>query len=664
MNLTRARRAAALLLTAAAAATGASAAAPAPPPPRLAVIVVSDGLSWQRLSTYRPWFTAGFKRLLDEGTVFTAANYAHINTETAPGHASLGTGAPPRVHGIVTNRWFEPTADGAMRVVYCTDQAAPPSPGSPPLFYREVPREGRIYVFALSSRLLAFESGGAFTPVITKPGYGPGGETILFDSDDALFLYNFRHDLPGQPLRTGLMPGPVNLRVPTLGDRLVAASPDSRVVAISGKDRGAIFLAGANPNHAVYWFDHGNGSFTSSAAYDASSPFTAQVRKLVTTFGRTRAGSLLPQRFGTTWRKLPAPADAEALPQPVPATSLFEFQLPDNGLFFDHDLLFNRAGYFQAVYGSPFIDELVADLAVTLLRNADLALGRHTASDLLALSFSAQDLVSHRFGPESEENLDTLRRLDVQLGRVLDTLDDTVGRGNWVLAFSADHGFATIPEMDKRRDPSFRGGRLVGGERVLVGDDDRLNRLLAEELCLDPASKPIVGVEGFNLTYDRAHLPLRTVAGPCGPAGRMVGASEIDEVLPRVATKYFRETIADVLLVSRHATWDDAEPGVSFARNDLDLARSGDAIIIPRPGVLMHWDPIRGTGHGSQYPCDTHVPLVFVGGPFRPGTNTEPVTPYDLAPTLAKLLGVALPDATGRALTPAPAAPQHGGRQR
>jgi arylsulfatase A-like enzyme len=78
-------------------------------------------------------------------------------------------------------------------------------------------------------------------------------------------------------------------------------------------------------------------------------------------------------------------------------------------------------------------------------------------------------------------------------------------------------------------------------------------------------------------------------------------------------------------------------------------------VIIPHPNVLMHWDPARGTGHGSQYRCDTNVPLVFLGGPFRPTVSAEPVTPYDLAPTLARLLGVTLPDATGRALLPAAA---------
>jgi len=626
---------------------------PAPPTPRLAVIVVSDGLSWPRLEGYRPWFVAGLKRLLDEGAVFTNSNYTHINTETAPGHASIGTGAPPRVHGIVANRWFEPTPEGVMRVVYSTDQPAAPRPGSPPLFYREIVRDGRIHAFALANRLLVFQAGAELAPAIVRPGYGPAGETVVFDSEDAVFLYNFRHDLPAEPLGSGVMAGPAHLRVKTFGDRLVERFPNSRVVAVSAKDRGAVFLAGSNPDHVVYWFDPGTGRFTSSAAFDGAAPAATLARKVLNEFNVTRTGSLLPQRFGTSWRRLPAPANADVLPTPAPALSLMDFQIPSNGLLFDHDLLINRRGYYSGFYGSPFIDELVADLATTLIGDPGLALGQGPTSDYLSISFSAQDLVSHSYGPESEENLDTLRRLDVQLGRVLQALDATVGRGNWVLAFSSDHGFAPIPEAEKRRDPGFHGGRLVDGDRVLVGFTDRLNRLVAEELCLDPTSQPIVGSEGWNLYYDRPRLPLLTVAGPCGEAGHAVGPAELDAVLPRVATKLFREEIAEVLLISQQANWDERDSVVQFVRNDLDAERSGDAVIIPHANVLMHWDPSRGSGHGSQYRCDTNVPLVFLGGPFRPTVSAEPVTPYDLAPTLARLLGVTLPDATGRALLPA-----------
>src|SRR6185295_17727342 len=104
----------------------APAAAPAPPSRvRLGVIVAIDGLSWERLSEFRPWLSGGLARLLDEGHVEQECRYRHLNTETSPGHAALSTGAPPRITGIVGNRWFERAADGSSRVVTSVEQLGP-----------------------------------------------------------------------------------------------------------------------------------------------------------------------------------------------------------------------------------------------------------------------------------------------------------------------------------------------------------------------------------------------------------------------------------------------------------------------------------------------------------------------------------------------------------
>lgn len=69
------------------------------------------------------------------------------------------------------------------------------------MFYSEVPREGRIYVFANGQRFDSFQKSGSTEiggPAITRLGYGPQGETVVFDSEDAINLYNFKHDLPGE----------------------------------------------------------------------------------------------------------------------------------------------------------------------------------------------------------------------------------------------------------------------------------------------------------------------------------------------------------------------------------------------------------------------------------------------------------------------------------
>jgi len=552
--------------------------------PRLAVLLSVDGMQMKRLLDYRPYFVAGLARLLDEGHVERNAHYAHLNTETGPGHASLGTGAPPRVTGIVANRWFEPREDGSLRAFYCTDQE--------------------------------------FVDPVTK------------DS-------SFR-------------PGPANLRVPTLGDRLLERYPGARVVSLSGKDRGAIFMAGKRREHAVYWWDHGIGRFVTSPAYDAASPGGAVVAKVVARFNKTRAGGQLPRRLGLAWRKMAdpacAPGAAEPAVRPVPSFEMRPFQIPVNGLGWDKDLSQAANGYFHGIYYSPFIDELTIDLALEVLASKELELGHGEQPDVLCLSLSGQDTVSHAYGPESEETLDVLRRLDVQLGRLFEALDRGYPEVRVVLAVSADHGFQTIPEREARLDPSFTGGRVLTGNGAVTNFEERLNRYLAEELCLPPGARPIFGSEGFDVKYNLPALPaLRTVAGPCGEAGRGVTRADVDRVLPGAIARLWREEFRTVLLASQKESWDREDRDVRFALNDYDPARSGEAFLIPRRGVIVYPDP-RGGTHGSQYDYDTNVPLVFWGAGVKAGRSDAPRTPYDFAPTVGKLLGVTLPDAVGTAI--------------
>jgi arylsulfatase A-like enzyme len=577
-----------LLVTALAAAAAPS---PAPSPaapraPKLAVVVAVDGLSYDRLLFYRPWYIAGLKRLLDQGLVMRKTYFKHFNTETGPGHASLGTGAPPRVTGIVMNNWFETRPGGRMEVVYCTDQPDPVDPSSPPIS------------------------------------------------------------------------GTANLRVPTLGDRLVETRSSARVVSMSGKDRGAIFLAGKNPNHAVYWYDRETGRFVTSAAYQTKSGDGAAAAGIVKMFNLAKGGGTLPGRFGLVWKKwaAPAPASSSPLPTPVPPAVIQRFQYPSNGLGFDHDLskygLVNAGGppgYFGGVYRSPLVDELTADLVLAFLSDSGFELGHRSTPDMLCISFSGHDSVSHDYGNESEEEFDVLRRLDVQLGRIFDALDTDFPKGTVLVGFSADHGFPMqMPDVAKRLDKQFAGARVDVGDTALDHIVVKLNGALAGTLCLDPRARPIFGLEGWDLFYNRSAFPMKTVAGECGEVGRSVTTEDVDRVLPKVVSMLYREEFEKVLLVSQRATWP-TDSVVAFIDNDFYAGRSGDAFLIPRPGTMVSYNPGRGAAHGTQYDYDTHVPLVFWGA-VTGGGSDEPATPYDLAPTIGKWLGVSLPDAVGKPL--------------
>jgi predicted AlkP superfamily pyrophosphatase or phosphodiesterase len=550
----------------------AKAAPTGPERPTLAVILAIDGLSTEQLLKYRPWYGAGLKRLLDEGHIETKNRYRHINTETGPGHASLGTGAAPRVSGIVANTWFELDPSGpGLKAVYCTDSPEPD------------PKTGRP------------------------------------------------------------SPGPYHLQVDSLGDRLIAASPLSRVVSVSSKDRASIFMAGRSPSHAAYWFDRPTLRFVTSPAYAPAPDAVA----LIDAFNLKAMGDNLGARFGKEWQRLALPEGADKLPQPMTPAQLGDYQLPLTGLYFPHVFSSNPRGLGEAYYTSPVLDELVADLAVSFVENPQIRLGRRGVTDLLAVSFSSNDLVSHYYGAESEETLDVLRRVDAQIARLLNAFDRLLP-GKVVLGFSADHGFSVIPEAVRNRDRTATGGRLVTAPRQFNNFPDKANRMLRDELCLAATPAAVQLGDGWIVSYTPG---VNRVEGRCGPA-RAITKADIDEVFPRVIASLFKEEISEVRLNSQMASWpkDDVTP---FLLNDFYAGRSGDAFLVPRRRVLMHWDPARGSGHGSTQDYDTNVPLIFWGTGFKAGSSdADDAAPYDLAVTLGDAIGVSLPQAMGKSRLP------------
>ena len=191
---------------------------------------------------------------------------------------------------------------------------------------------------------------------------------------------------------------------------------------------------------------------------------------------------------------------------------------------------------------------------------------------------------------------------------------------------------------------------MVGSRAYTDNVVDRLNRMLADELCFDRSVRPIFGIEGWSLFYRRTVFPIRSVAGSCGEAGREITRADVDRVLPKLVKLGYDEVVSGVLSVGQMATWPKGDPALEHVRNDFDAERSGDAFLVPRAGVLTISDPGRGSMHGTHHEADTHVPLVFWGGRVRSGTSTAPATPYDLAPTVAAWLGITVPNATGRAI--------------
>ena len=237
--------------------------------------------------------------------------------------------------------------------------------------------------------------------------------------------------------------GPVNLLATALPDWVRQRDPWGRTFTAAGKDRSAVMLGGKRPTGA-FWFDPEVGGFVTSHRYHRAPGW-------VMAFNRR---PLLRERFGTLWQPLP-------LPPRVDASRLGVVQLEGSGLptGFPHaygpDSTRPDEGFYEAIFDSPAIDEYLADFARELVARERLGLDDHL--DYLGLSFSAVDSVGHTYGPHSREALDAVLRLDRALGELLAAIEQQVGRNRMVVALSADHGVAPMPERQRRL--GLRGDR-------------------------------------------------------------------------------------------------------------------------------------------------------------------------------------------------------------
>lgn len=413
-----------------------------------------------------------------------------------------------------------------------------------------------------------------------------------------------------------------NVRVPALGDHLERAFPGARVVSIAGKDRAAIGLGGAGAD-AVLWWDRGRGGFQSSDAYLERLPEWAATWN-AGWIGRVPAqwDALLPPPYpgsGTDLRLRDgstSPTGRGSLPQDLP--------VPDERLRTDPERGPAAVALLaRTVYATPFLDEFVIELAQRALREWDLG-GSAERVDLLALGLSSCDVVGHLHGPYSAEVTDVLLRLDRGLARLFESLDQRLGREGWLLALSADHGVLELPEELARRGV---GARRVEGRAVALTMQQVAGALQSE-----------LGVERASLRSEAGGIYLRRAE---------LRAAEVDLAAARrvardallaggdwIARAWTREELLE-------AVADVADPWLALALASYDPERGPDVVYQVQPWHLKGLSG--GTSHGTPYPYDRRVPLVFYGPGLAAGRDHEPVTTLDLVPTLLAWLGLAVP---------------------
>ena len=518
---------------------------PRPAAPDLVLLVVVDQLRGDMPWRFEERFgEGGFRYLIEQGASFRNAQFAHANTITAAGHATLVTGGNPREHGLAANEWFDPERG---RPVYCMEDPA----------YKELTAAGP-----------------------QEPGVTEGRS-------------------------------PRNLHSSTFGDELVMASGGrSRVFSVSLKDRSAIIMGGRLGK--AYWYSKGSGQFVSSTYYHAEQP--AWMRDW-------NAGNPADRFTEAPWELL---LDRESYVFAQRDDRPWERPDADLGRRFPHPLAHNDPQLrYAKLRDTPMADELTLDFVRALV--AAEQPGRRGATDVLAVSFSATDYIGHAFGPYSLEAEDNLLRLDRTLAALLQLIDREVGLARTLVVLASDHGVAPAPEFAAaqgfeadRHDPAYFMPRL---------SDALQARFETDEPLLLTFQKPGIWLDSAAVA--RAGLDLEVVERAL--------AAEVAR-LPGFRGAYARSD----LLAGRITPSAEAQR-VAAAFHP---ARSGNVYVVPEPYWYLDKDPEGNAAmHGTQYPFDTHVPLMLAGPGIGHSEVYREVAPRDLAPTISLYLGIALPTA-------------------
>ncbi len=388
----------------------------------------------------------------------------------------------------------------------------------------------------------------------------------------------------------------------------------SKVVAVSLKDRSACLPGGKRPD-ACYWFDSRTGTFVTSTWY------RERCHDWVYTFNDRKPGDAW---FGKIWNK--SRTDIDYVKRAGPDEVMCETAGVSKkmGRSFPHPLSLNKLKpdkeYYDEVTCSPFGNDLLLDFATTAFDAMKLGQGPQT--DLFSISFSANDIVGHSFGPDSQEVLDITLNADRCVAKLLTMLDEKVGPGKYVVALSADHGICPIPEVSAARG--------LDAKRLKPGDlRKQIEELLDERHGKrEGETSKWIDSDAFPWVY----LNHRKIAARnLDPKLVANGLAFWVRKQPWALAAYTRAEI--------EATDDTADPLARRMKKAYNPTRSGDLGLVLKPYYLST-DYETGTTHGSPHSYDTHVPLLFFGPGMPAQKSADAVTPQAIAAVFAKAAGV------------------------
>lgn len=401
---------------------------------------------------------------------------------------------------------------------------------------------------------------------------------------------------------------PRNLWVSTIGDEMkIASNGRAKVVGVALKDRASILPAGHNPNGA-FWFDDQTGCFITSSYYMDHLP------KWVEAFNDKRLPEqYLSQKWNTLYPKntyTESTTDENeyenGIREGVKAT--LPLNLPE---------LYKKYGY-GIIRNTPFGNSLTLDMAKAAIDGEQL--GADDETDLLAVSCSSTDYIGHQVGTHAIETEDTYLRLDKAIADFLAYLDSKVGKGNYLVFLSADHGAMNNAAFLQDR-------RIPAGSWDASATAKKLNHVLAKEY---PEAGDIVKtVMNYQVFFNRDVIKSKQL--------------DFDNIKQTVVNVLKEDpSVQYACDMAKASTESIPEEVKSRIINGYNRERSGDVVIILKPNFYAHG--MKGTDHGAWNSYDTHIPLVFMGWGIKHGATTKQTFMTDIAPTIAAMLHVQAPN--------------------
>lgn len=439
--------------------------------------------------------------------------------------------------------------------------------------------------------------------IIGNNWYDKESESVVYCASDEAF------ESVGTTSDAGKM-SPNRMETTTITDELrLHTQMRGKTIAVAIKDRGAV-LPGGHTANAAYWFEGDDiGKWISSTYYMDALP------NWVNTFNAS--GKV--QSYKRAWTTLkPIASYLESGPDNTAYEGLFK---DETAPVFPHSTsnLLSKTSDFEIIKYTPDGNSLTTDFALAALVGENL--GADADTDFLAISYSSTDYVGHKYGANSIEVQDTYLRLDQDLERLLNTLDDEVGEGAYTVFLTADHG--AIHAASYLADNKIPAGYLDYGKieedfitflKYRYGTTDILKNMSNYQVFLD--HKVI-----DNLDMD------------------------LDEVQEEIAAEILRYDDIGKVYTGRQMWRNEYTKGMAhILQNGWHQKRSGDVLYVTKPAHIAYGHT--GSTHGSPFIYDTHVPLLFYGNGIRQGSTVNRTVIPDIAPTLAVLLGISFPNGT------------------